>query len=158
MKKSILMGVSALSGAVIGASASSLKLNGIIAEKQNEKEKFRIMYQLMEKWMRIKQKGQSIETYFNTYGYKNIAIYGLGDIGKLLIIELKDSSVNVVYGIDRNANATDAIKIVSPNEDLENVDVIVVTAIAYFGEVDQLLSEKVQCPVISFEDIIYELV
>ena len=116
------------------------------------------MYQLMEKWMRIKQKGQSIETYFNTYGYKNIAIYGLGDIGKLLIIELKDSSVNVVYGIDRNANATDAIKIVSPNEDLENVDVIVVTAIAYFGEVDQLLSEKVQCPVISFEDIIYELV
>ena len=150
MKKSILMGVSALSGAVIGASASSLKLNGIIAEKQNEKEKFRIMYQLMEKWMRIKQKGQSIETYFNTYGYR--------DIGKLLIIELKDSSVNVVYGIDRNANATDAIKIVSPNEDLENVDVIVVTAIAYFGEVDQLLSEKVQCPVISFEDIIYELV
>ena len=158
MKKSILMGVSALSGAVIGASASSLKLNGIIAEKQNEKEKFRIMYQLMEKWMRIKQKGQSIETYFNTYGYKNIAIYGLGDIGKLLIIELKDSSVNVVYGIDRNANATDAIKVVSPNEDLENVDVIVVTAIAYFGEIDQLLSEKVQCPVISFEDIIYELV
>lgn len=158
MKKSILMGVSALSGALIGASASNLKLNGIIAEKQNEKEKFRIMYQLMEKWMRIKQKGQSIETYFNTYEYKNIAIYGLGDIGKLLISDLKDSSVNVAYGIDRNANATDAIKVVSPNEDLENVDVIVVTAIAYFGEVEQLLSEKIQCPVISFEDVIYELV
>ena len=50
------------------------------------------------------------------------------------------------------------IKIVARSEELEDVDVIVVTAIAYFGEVDQMLSEKVECPIISFEDVIYELV
>lgn len=158
MKKSILMGVSTLGGAIIGTAASSFRLNGIIAEKQNEKEKFRIMYQLMEKWMRIKQRGKGIETYFNTYGYKNIAIYGLGDIGRLLINELKDSSVNIAYGIDKNINVSDVVEVVSPSEELKDVDAIVVTAIAYFDEIDQMLSEKVRCPVLSLEDIIYELV
>ena len=158
MKDSIFAGLATLGGVMTGATVSGLKLNKIIAERQNEKEKFRIMYQLMERWMRLKEQGREIEIYFDTYGYKNIAIYGLGDIGKHLLNELKDSNVNVVYGIDKNTSVTEKIKIVSPDSKLEPVDVIVVTAIAYFDEIDEMLSEKINCPIISLEDIIYELV
>ena len=39
MKKSILMNVSTLIGAVIGATASGLRINGIFAEMQNESKR-----------------------------------------------------------------------------------------------------------------------
>lgn len=41
------------------------------------------MYQMMESWFRLKLEGKNIEDYFNAYGYKHIAIYGMGDIGKI---------------------------------------------------------------------------
>lgn len=158
MKKSILTGITFLGGSIVGTAVSEIKLNNIISEKQKEKEKFRIMYQLMEKWMRLKQQGKNIETYFKIYGYKNIAIYGLGDIGKLLLNDLEDSSVNVLYGIDRNVSINSDIEVVSPDSELKKVDAVVVTAIAYFDEIDQMMSEKIDCPILSLEDIIYELV
>ena len=40
---------------------------------------------------------------------------------------------------------------------LAPVDVIVVTAISYFDEIEEKLSERVDCPVVSLEDIVYEL-
>ena len=43
------------------------------------------------------------------------------------------------------------------DDDLENVDAIVVTAITFFDEIAEKLEEKVNCPVISLEDILYEV-
>ena len=43
-------------------------------------------------------------------------------------------------------------------EKLEKVDAIVVTAIAYFDDINDNLSSKTDCPIISLEDIIYEMV
>ena len=45
----------------------------------------------------------------------------------------------------------------TPDDELEPVDVIVVTAIYYFDEIEDMLSEKVDYPVISLEDILYEV-
>lgn len=156
MNKSILAGLTAI-GVIAGEITVGAKLNDIIADKQIEKEKFRIMYQLMERWMRLKQSGKTLESFFNVYGYKNIAVYGLGDIGKLFINELVDSAINIIYGIDKNVNAANGIRVVSPNDDFEDVDVVVVTAIAYYGEIAEMLSTKMNCPIVSLEDIIYEV-
>ena len=40
---------------------------------------------------------------------------------------------------------------------LETVDAVVVTAITFFDEIEERLSEKVDCPIISLEDILYEV-
>lgn len=116
------------------------------------------MYQMMESWFRLKLEGKNIEDYFNAYGYKHIAIYGMGDIGKNLLADLRISSVKVDYAIDKVVTNTEDIRVVSPEEKLEKVDAIVVTAIAYFDDINDNLSSKTDCPIISLEDIIYEMV
>ena len=42
-------------------------------------------------------------------------------------------------------------------DDLKPVDAIVVTAITFFDEIKEKLSEKIDCPIISLEDILYEV-
>ena len=42
-----------------------------------------------------------------------------------------------------------------PESELEKVDVIVVTAITFFKEIEEMLNQRVDCPVISLEDILY---
>lgn len=82
----------------------------------------------------------------------------MGDIGKNLLADLRISSVKVDYAIDKVVTNTEDIRVVSPEEKLEKVDAIVVTAIAYFDDINDNLSSKTDCPIISLEDIIYEMV
>lgn len=158
MNKLVSNGLSFVVGTITGTVTTGTKLNNIIEKKQQEKEKFRIMYQMMESWFRLKLEGKNIEDYFNAYGYKHIAIYGMGDIGKNLLADLRISSVKVDYAIDKVVTNTEDIRVVSPEEKLEKVDAIVVTAIAYFDDINDNLSSKTDCPIISLEDIIYEMV
>lgn len=43
------------------------------------------------------------------------------------------------------------------NDKLEAVDVVIVTAITFFEEIENNLSQKMDCPVLSIEDILYEI-
>ncbi|MGN0653411.1 MAG: hypothetical protein ACI4KD_00650 [Oscillospiraceae bacterium] len=158
MNKFFVGCVSALAGVVTATAITGSKMNKIACEKNTEKEKFRMMYHAVEKWMRLKQSGKNLSSYFEAYGYKKIAIYGVGDLGKLLINELEDTSITIEYAIDKNVESNEKIKVVKPDGDLSRVDAIVVTAIAYFDDINEDISKKVQCPIISLEDIIYEVV
>lgn len=158
MNKIVLSCISALAGIGTATAFVGKKMNDIICEKNTEKEKFRIMYHALEKWMRIKQSNKNLSTYFEVYGYNKIAIYGMGDLGKLLINELEDTSITVEYAIDKNITSNEKINVVKPDSDLQDVDAIVVTAIAYFDDINENLSNKVNCPIVSLEDIIYEVV
>ena len=91
-------------------------------------------------------------------GYKHIAIYGMHHMGKCLLNELQGSEICVDYAIDkRPENAEDLIKVYLPDEDLPTVDAVVVTAFYYFDEIEDHLDNQLDCPIISIEDIIYEM-
>ena len=78
--------------------------------------------------------------------------------GETLIEELKGTDIHIAYGIDKGAESIYAeIDLVSPNDKLQDVDAIIVTAITFFEEIEEQLSEKVKCPIISLEDILYEI-
>jgi hypothetical protein len=49
------------------------------------------------------------------------------------------------------------VDVVTMDDDLEEVDAIVVTAITFFDEIEEKLSAKIDCPIISLEDILYEV-
>lgn len=86
----------------------------------------------MKQWVEVKQEGKNLSEYFMRSGYKNIAIYGMSYAGETLVNELKDTEINVKYGIDRNADSIyGEIDVVSMEDDLEEVDAIVVTAITF---------------------------
>ena len=42
-------------------------------------------------------------------------------------------------------------------DQLTEVDAVVVTPIVFFNEIEKELSEKLDCPIISLEDILYEI-
>lgn len=146
-----------LLGIAFGASYVGIRLNKIIEQKVKDSEKFRCMYRLTERWMRIKDKQGNLADYFNNYRYKKIAIYGMAELGQHLVKELENSGLEIAYGIDKNVNVSSKITILSLDDDLPIVDVIVVTAVAYFDEIEGELSKKTNAKVISLEDIIYEV-
>lgn len=158
MKKIILSGLTLIAGVGIGTVIAANKMNEIVCEKQGEKEKFRVMYQMMNHWVRLRQNHNCLASYFDVRGYTKIAIYGMGDIGRLLRQELRDTSVVVAYGIDQNTSMETDIEILSPDDDMKAVDIVVVTVIAHFDDIFNRLTRKLQCPVVSLEEIVYEMV
>ena len=112
----------------------------------------------MNQWVIVKQSNKNLSAYFERVGYKRIAIYGMSAAGMTLLDELKETEVQVVYGIDKRADEVYAdLDIVTMEEDLDVVDAIVVTAISFFDEIKEELGMKVDCPIISLNDILYEV-
>ena len=113
---------------------------------------------MMNQWVKNYQEGREISSYFERNGYKKIAIYGMSYAGETLLNELKKTEVQVAYVIDKKAgNTLKGLTAYSPEDELEEADAIIVTAIAYFDEIRDLLEEKVTCPIISLESVIYEV-
>ena len=86
------------------------------------------------------------------------AIYGMKELGERLLDELKDSEVEVKYIIDKKADMMYAdVDIVTPEEPLDEVDAIVVTAIHYMDEIEEMLEQKVDYPILSLTEIVEEV-
>ncbi len=158
MKKGVMSAISMLMGATAGA--------GVVGKVQGDKLKITKdmsakhlkLFLMMNQWVKVKQEGKNLSTYFENKGYKRIAIYGMSYAGETLVDELKDTGIEVVYGIDQNADSIFAdIDIVTMDDTLEEVDAVVVTAITFFGEIEEKLSGKLNCSIISLEDILYEV-
>ena len=112
----------------------------------------------MDQWVKVKQDTRNLSEYFIKYGYKKIAIYGMGRAGNTLINELRSTEIMVAYGIDKRADLLYAdIDIVSIDDTLAEVDAVVVTAITFYDEIEEQLSKKISCPIISLEDILFDI-
>ena len=136
MKKLTISGLSALLGASVGAVAVGTMQKPKTVRRADHTQKMTEFYRILIEWLRIRQEGKSLVSYFIQNGYKTVAI----------------------YVIDKNADAIYVdVDVVTPEDFLEEVDVIVVTAIHYFDEIESMLGEKVDYPIISLEDIIYEI-
>lgn len=138
----------------------SLELDGsdgiVLYRLQKQRDKQNLYLRLLNQWLMNYQHGVRIENYLLNQGFHRIAIYGCGMLGERLYQELADSEVHVAYGIDQKGVA------ISPNlrtytlqDYIEEVDGIIITVIPEFSEIRRSLREKVTCPIISLEDVIY---
>lgn len=153
---STLMGTAVC--AIAGGTVVKTKLSKTLEQKNDILKKVHVLYCAFDRWLQIRQEGRTLAEYFEKHNYKTVAIYGMKELGERLLDELKDSDVKVCYAIDKNADQIYAdVDIVTPDDELEPVDVIVVTAIYYFDEIAENLSEKVDYPIVSLEDIVYEV-
>ncbi|MDE7016453.1 MAG: hypothetical protein K2P65_02605 [Lachnospiraceae bacterium] len=158
MKKGTLTGLSLLLGASTGAAAVGLKQRKKNVATEDLLQKMGEFYKLLLKWLEIEQKGHSIRSFFVENGYKTIAIYGMKELGERLFDELKGSEVEVKYIIDKRADTMYAdVDIITPEEPFEEVDAIVVTAIHYMDEIEEMLEEKVDYPIFSLKEIVDEV-
>lgn len=162
MKKGIIATISTVLGAAAGAVAGAAVVGKVAGETTNKtkqmSDKHFALYMMMNRWVEVKQEGKSLVDYFKKNNYKTIAIYGMNFAGERLLNELKDSEITAKYGIDQRADEifTD-IDLLTMNDELPEVDAVVVTPIFFFDEIQNQLSDKINCPILSLEDILYEI-
>lgn len=121
-----------------------------------QERKVHFLYEFMNRWLLLKQKNINLSKFFIDKKLKSIAIYGAHYMGQRLYDELQGSSVNVLYAIDKSPKRLDwQIPIYHPNDILENVDAIVITPIFDYLEIKDDLSEKLTCPMLSIEDVLF---
>lgn len=161
MKKVYLI-LAGIIGGVIGAAAGTAAA-GKRFQKQRVQlcalsDKHLTLFLMMDQWVKIRQDGKSVALYLEEKGYNRIAVYGIGYAGQTLLSELRNTQVQVMYGIDQNADdICSELKIVSKEDVLEAVDAVVVTAITSFDAIKKELENKMDCPILSLEDIVYEM-
>lgn len=148
-----------LASIVVGSFCYVKSKNKDIQNKEQLANKNYLLYQLMNEWVSVKQEGKNLEDYFLAKNYKRIAIYGMNDVGRTLIKELKDTSISVDYVIDQQAERiiVQDVTILKPDDRLPEVDAIIVAPITFFEEIEAKLELKVKCPVVSMEDIVYDM-
>lgn len=126
--------------------------------------RYKLNYELLSAWERLKDKGISLADYFIKNEYRSIAIYGAGEIGWILWNELNNSGVQVKYLIDYNPQKNFVldrekdIKIVHYHEEVDrNIDAIVITTISVIDIVQDNLNSFDGIPHISLEEVVYKL-
>lgn len=160
MKKRIIL--SSALGTMMGIGIGAVGMGKVIFRRSKQEsdlaQKHLVLYLMMNKWVHVKQENKSIAAYLEKKGYREVAIYGMNYVGETLFRELSGSNIRVSYGIDRNAGSLgSALNIVSPDDALGKTDAVIVTPVTFYGEICEMLADKVNCPILSIEDILYEL-
>lgn len=126
----------------------------VIEHKDKEKNKYYIYTNLYNKWMKILDEKREIATFFYKHKYYNIAIYGMGTLGKHLFKQL-ESKVDIKYFIDRKGGITGySIPVYSLNDVLPSVDVIIITIVDEYEDILTKLSKKITFRIVSLDEII----
>lgn len=129
----------------------SLEESLIERNRQNRNNRF------IKTWLRLSTSNPGfISEYFKSNDYSRVAIYGCGEIGKCLYNELLANNIQVQYYIDQKADfLIEDVDILTLENELPKVDVIIVTLINSFDEISKKIKSHTSDNVISIEDVIY---
>lgn len=156
-KNAVLFLTGLFGGGIVNEAMSGRKLRQTIRKKEDDLKKFNEFYLILLQWIRLHQEGRTAANYFRKNGFNSVAIYGMKELGEALLEELTNSEITVKYGIDRDAdNVYVGVDVYKPDERLEDVDVVVVTAVHYFDEIENDLKNKIKAKIVSIEDVVWE--
>lgn len=97
--------------------------NNLSAKPEITKEEF------MKKFNTMADRNELLTESLVTKGYKNVAVYGVGIVGKIIVDKLQAlTDIKVVYLIDRKVKEYKGEKIYQEPQDLD-IDVIIVTVL-----------------------------
>lgn len=113
-------------------------------------------FKILNNWLKLKHQSKTLQKYFDDNYIKTVAIYGMGELGKRLFEDLKSLNVEVTYAIDINAENIDidGLEIFTLDNTLPKVDVIIITPVHLFYEIEDNLLKKGIKDVISLEDLV----
>ena len=156
-RESIAIVVGFALGVVADEFISGRRLRKTICKKEDDFVKFYEFYLILLQWIRVHQEGRTLVDYFKKNNYHSVAIYGMKELGEALLEELEGSDIDVKYGIDRSADSLYVgVDTYKPDEDLEDVDAVVVTAVHFYDDIEEQMKEKVKGDIVSIEDVVWE--
>lgn len=130
--------------------------------KESIKIKYNKYYKLAkiyEMWLCLREEKKSISDYLKMNNIKSIAIYGCGRIGEHLVFDLQNSQVEVKYFIDRVAQPEfyyGDYKVFSPECELKQVDMVIVTNVTGEGECVQALEQKMKSKIVLINELLFD--
>lgn len=128
-----------------------------ILDLQERSNKFEHYLNLLDDWMKLRENGVCLTKFLENSGFYNIAVYGLGTLGRHFLKEVSESHVIVNYIVDQQKDKLHVdIPVYLPTEALPNTDAIIVTSTFYYSEIEELLKEKGIKNIISLEMVIRE--
>ncbi len=158
MKKYVSLLLTMVLGGMLGITLTEKKNNKCIMKGLLTSNRNLMSFRVMNQWVKVKQQGKNLSEYFELAGYEKIAIYGMGYIGETLLSELSGTKTEVLYGIDQNADTIYAnVDILSLKDELQRVDAVVVTVTSSFEVISENINKKLNCPVVSIIDVVYDI-
>lgn len=126
----------------------SIQLNSVIKESNKNWTNYNVAIKLLYEI----QNGTEIAKRVEANGFSNIAVYGMGPIGRFLIEELLKNGIQVSYAIDQNSELIYAdITVYNLEDVLPQADIVIITVIHSYEEIKKILKDKIKCPVVSME-------
>lgn len=131
--------------------------NKEIIKMSNISSKHWKLYEIAIRWIRSQE---NIERYIVQNEYKRVCIYGMSHLGDCLTDALRKAGIEVVYGIDKNADKlyNQYIPIYKLSDNLPTADLIIVTTIMHFEEIKSELEKKFEkeISIVSLEEVLAE--
>ena len=125
---------------------------------QEKSNKYQFLWRILDKWMLLKERNIQVSEYFVKKGIQTVGIYGLGNIGKHLLEELKHTQVEVIYAIDQNKGSFSVgIPVYSIENELPEVDMIVMTMVES-NYLEWILKSKLNCNIITINQLLDECI
>ena len=123
-------------------------------DKTGADNKYWQYYDVLNRWMKQRERGISIEDNLRQRGIGEIAIYGMSDIGKHLQEELAGTDIVIKYVVDRSLYAMSDLDIYEPESDLPKVDAVIVTPVFDYENIRKSLAARMDCQILSISDVI----
>lgn len=131
--------------------------NELLSFYKQRMNQYKSYWRLMDRWMQKKEAGISLSTSLERRGFRMIAIYGAGILGKHLVNDLSNSDVKIQFYIDaRKTGSVDGIRVITPQSSFLNIDAIVVSVIYEFDAIKRKLSRNDMVPVVSLEELVFD--
>lgn len=155
----LIVGFAFVLGTVLGMSIINELKKKQLMESRRTTDKFSDFYQLLSHWLEVKNLGGSTAAYFEEMGYRKIAIYGMGELANRLSEDLGKSGIVIAYGVDRNVCSTPARmeEVYTLEDELPEVDAMIVTPFYAMGDIQNVLKTKIDCPIISLEEVVWSV-
>lgn len=119
-------------------------LKSELADADQEINKLRAQNKLYSLWLTCIQNNIKVfSNYLLNNNFKTVAIYGYGDVGRLLHTQLINEGINVQYIVDRyvGMKENDSTRIYRIEEDLPKVNMIIITVFNSFAIKERLLNK-----------------
>lgn len=154
-----MVGILLISVMVIWLLMRRLKYkNKQLVNLSDNSQKQRILYLILNNMYAMEQNNMPLGTFLKEEGYNTIAIYGIHFIGQRLFDSLVKEGFEVEYLIDKGKRKEyRGVRVYSPQDDLKPVDAVVVTPVTYYNEIFLELQKKMDCPILSVEDILEDI-
>ena len=120
--------------------------------------KYRLISNCLDEWMTLREQGINLAYYLKQYHYNRIAIYGFGILGHHLLYDLEKADIEIAYIIDQRVELKHPKLVIKGiDDDLDEVDAVIVTALADYDEIFDRLQNKIKCKILSVYEIVREI-